>query len=169
MIKSVDKSDLKTLQRIARETFLESFGDQNTEENINLYLEEGLSLKSLKQQINNPDTDFYFLYYNSQLAGYLKLNQGLAQTDSKLENALEIERIYIKSEYQGEGLGGRLLRYSLSEAKDRGLDWLWLGVWENNQKAIAFYTHYGFQVFDQHNFRLGNELQRDYLMKIKIT
>lgn len=168
MIRRLGHDDLESLQQIAKETFLESFGAQNTEENISLYLTESLSLEALKKQMDDPGSDFYFFYHDSTLAGYLKINQGDAQTDSKLENALEIERIYVKSEYQGMGIGRMLLQYGISIAKDREMDWIWLGVWEHNKKAIAFYEHHGFEKFDRHQFRLGHEIQQDHLMKINL-
>ena len=97
--------------------------------------------------------------------GYLKLNTKTAQTDQVLDSSLEIERIYLTEEAQGKGIGKLLMDFSIAEAKRRNLLCLWLGVWEKNEKAIAFYKSYGFEVFADHPFKLGDDSQKDLLMK----
>lgn len=99
------------------------------------------------------------------MAGYLKLNIDEAQTDRPLENALEIERIYVLNAFHGKGLGKALFQYSIGAAKARALDWLWLGVWEENMKAIDFYHRQGLTAFSTHAFHLGKDRQTDILMK----
>jgi ribosomal protein S18 acetylase RimI-like enzyme len=93
---------------------------------------------------------------------------GPAQTDIKDANALEIERIYVIKEYQGKKAGQQLYEKTIQVAKEKMLKYIWLGVWQENPKAIQFYTKNGFEIFDQHVFKLGDEEQTDYLMRLFI-
>ena len=111
---------------------------------------------------------FYFCYCNGQLAGYLKLNVGAAQSDVKDDEALEIERIYILNEFQGKGIGKWLTEQTKQKAKQLKKAYVWLGVWEENKAAIRFYTREGFTKFATHPYPIGNDVQTDWLMKCKV-
>lgn len=167
-IRKVQSGDLSLLRALSISTFVETFGDQNTPEDMQNYVCKSFSETHLSQELENPNSEFYFAVFNREIVGYLKLNTGDAQTDDKLPNALEIERIYIKSGFQGKSFGKELFQFALDQAKDQKRDWLWLGVWDQNKKAIAFYEHHGLEVFDGHAFKLGNDLQQDLLMKLPI-
>ena len=82
---------------------------------------------------------------------------------------MEIERIYATRAFQGRGIGKRLMATALEAAQEAGVNWVWLGVWEHNQKAIAFYERQGFEPFGRHSFRLGDDEQTDVMMKKKIA
>ena len=112
---------------------------------------------------------FSLLNFNLKLCGYLKVNQGDAQTEQQLSEALEIERIYVISKYQSKGIGALLLNYSLDLARMKRLKRAWLGVWDQNQSAIRFYERNGFVSFSKHKFMLGKELQYDVMMKIELV
>lgn len=164
-IQPINSAHVGELQKIAIETFVQTFGAVNLKENIDHYLSMSLTRDQLLKEINNKDSDFFFLYYNDTLAGYLKLNTGDAQTELQDSQALEIERIYVLEQYQGKKFGKALLEYALSVARQRKSPYVWLGVWERNNKAITFYEKAGFYAFSDHHFTLGNELQRDILLK----
>ena len=85
-----------------------------------------------------------------------------------LERALEIERIYVNSEFQGRKIGQLLLSKAISLANEQHLKQIWLGVWEYNPKAIKFYERNGFQEFDKHIFKLGDDEQTDILMRLTL-
>ena len=82
---------------------------------------------------------------------------------------MEIERIYLRGEYHGQGFGKALMQKSADLALKSGRDWLWLGVWEENKPAIEFYSRQGFEPFSQHDFYMGDNLQRDILMKKRLV
>ncbi|MEX1301581.1 MAG: GNAT family N-acetyltransferase, partial [Desulfotignum sp.] len=90
---------------------------------------------------------------------------GTSQTESKAENTLEIERIYVLKEFHGKTVGQQLYEKAMEIAKEKSVTYVWLGVWEKNSKAIRFYEKNGFKAFDTHIFRLGNDKQTDILMK----
>jgi len=167
-IRSLTSGDLKELQQISRQTFVETFGKDNTPENMQHYLKMNLGEERLLKELNNTGSEFFFLMMDGQKAGYLKLNAGTAQNELKSENCIEIERLYILRSFQGSRLGRLLLNKALDLAKQRKADFVWLGVWEKNYKAIRFYRKNRFQEFGTHAFILGDEKQTDIMMKYPI-
>ena len=164
-IKKVSTDELEELRKLSIETFSDTFTEQNNEIQIKAYLEKAFNTDQLRSELSNPESFFYFVKEEDKILGYLKLNTKTAQTDQVLDSSLEIERIYLTQEAQGKGIGKLLMDFSIAEAKRRNLLCLWLGVWEKNEKAIAFYKSYGFEVFADHPFKLGDESQKDLLMK----
>lgn len=162
-------SDLDTLQKISYETFDESFRNMNTRETIEKYLSESFSKEKVQSELSNPASKFYFLYADNKLSGYLKINEAPTQTDINDVDSIEMERIYIRKEFKGKGLGRHLMNYALQLAKEMKKNYIWLGVWEKNLDAIAFYKKMGFQEEGKHSFRMGEELQTDFIMKKYIS
>lgn len=167
-ISKIDLKDIEQLQIIGRETFFETFSDENTMENMQKYLEEGFGISKLTKEINNPNSEFYFAEIDSNKVGYLKINFGQAQTELKNNKCLEIERIYVLKELHGKKVGQTLYEKALTIAKQKGVEFLWLGVWEKNKRAIYFYKKNGFIEFDKHIFKLGDDEQIDIMMKLNI-
>jgi hypothetical protein len=116
-------------------------------------------------QLNNPDSEFYFAMIGDEIAGYIKINFNDAQTDVKDKNALEVERIYVSGDHHGKKIGKQLLDFAIDIARNKRFAYVWLGVWEHNNKALGFYEHNGFEVFGSHEFLLGSDRQTDLLMK----
>ncbi|MCK4976570.1 MAG: GNAT family N-acetyltransferase [Anaerolineales bacterium] len=164
-IRQCSIADLDKLQSISYETYDETFRAMNSQETIDKYLQESFNKKKLFSELSNKDCKFYFLYSENELAGYLKVNDTLAQTDINDANSIELERIYIKKEYKGKGLGKKLINFALQLAQEMKKDYVWLGVWEKNVDAISFYTKMEFYEAGQHSFRMGDELQNDLIMK----
>jgi ribosomal protein S18 acetylase RimI-like enzyme len=164
-IKRVILDDIDQLQKIGRQTFYETFSAGNTEENMKKYLEEGFSLEKLTAELNNKNSEFYFAALDNNTIGYLKLNFGSSQTELKDDKALEIERIYVLQEFYGKNVGQLLYEKAMQIAKQKNVGYVWLGVWEENPRAINFYKKNGFVEFDKHIFKLGNVEQTDIMMK----
>ncbi len=164
----IGPSEVAQLQAIGRQTFFETFAEHNTEENMKKYLEEGFSVEKLTHELQHPDARFYFAAVNGQVIGYLKLNFGAAQTELKDKNALEIERIYVKKAFHGQKVGQMLYEKAMQLARESAVQYVWLGVWENNQRALRFYEKNGFVAFGQHIFTLGNEAQTDIMMRLDL-
>ena len=160
--------DLDQLQEISRQTFSETFSESNTEENLKKYLEEGFSIEKLTAELNDKNSEFYFAELDHTVIGYLKLNLGQSQTELKADNALEIERIYVLQEFHGKKVGQLLYEKAMQIAKQKNADFVWLGVWEENPRAINFYQKNGFIAFDKHIFKLGNDEQTDIMMKLQL-
>jgi diamine N-acetyltransferase len=160
--------DVHKLQEISYETFNDTFKEQNTPENMNAYLEKAFNLKQLKDELSNPSSEFFFVTFNNELAGYLKVNINDAQSEDMGNEALEVERIYIKSNFQKHGLGEYLLNKAVELAKAHNKTKIWLGVWEKNENAIAFYKKMGFVESGSHSFYMGDEEQIDIIMTLAI-
>lgn len=165
----VTLSDIEQLQKIGRDTFYETFSGDNSDENMSKYLEEGFSLAKLKKELENKNSEFYFATIDNKVIGYLKINFGNSQTELQDENAVEIERIYVLKEYHGKQVGQMLYDKAISLAIQKKADYVWLGVWEENQRAIHFYRKNGFVAFDKHIFKLGEDEQTDIMMKLELS
>ena len=157
--------DLETLQSVSRSTYDITFRHMNTPENMAAYLNSAFDLEKLRCELHDPASDFYFLYAAGVLAGYLKLNEGAAQTDIHDTESLEIERIYVTKEFQRKGLGGALIGKAIETARRRAKAYVWLGVWEKNVNAIGFYKKHGFYEVGRHSFVMGDEEQSDLVMR----
>ena len=161
MVRRVKADEIESLQLISRRTFYETFWMSNSHQDMIDYLENSLSLEALSRELENPNSEFYFLFLDAESAtdfepaAYLKLN---------FLN-VELERIYVLSKFQCKGIGRYLLDFSIQLALSRRAPILWLGVWERNYSAIDFYKQNNFQEFGKHTFRLGQDLQTDILMQ----
>jgi diamine N-acetyltransferase len=163
-IKKCTLEDSRNLQEISYETFNETFKHQNSPENMNAYLERAFNLKQLEKELSNISSQFFFVYFNNEVAGYLKVNTNDAQSEEMGDESLEIERIYIKNEFQKHGLGKYLLNKAIDIAMEHNKKKIWLGVWEKNDNAITFYKKMGFVQTGAHSFYMGNEEQIDFIM-----
>ena len=167
-IRKLDITDLENLQKISITTFRETFEEVNSEEDMQKYLDENLNLERLKSELENPDSEFYFIENENKNLGYLKLNFGNAQTEKVEENYFEIERIYVLKAFLGQKIGQSLFDKAIEIGREKNLEYVWLGVWEENHRAIKFYKKNGFEIFGKHDFVLGEDVQTDLLMKMKI-
>jgi ribosomal protein S18 acetylase RimI-like enzyme len=167
-IRKATVSDLETIQKISIQTFIETFAAVNTPENIANYIKESLNTEQLTAELNNANSQFYIAYSDTEVVGYLKINFGDAQTETINENALEVQRIYVLQTFHGKNIGQLLLDKVKKIAQTMDVDSIWLGVWEENHRALQFYTKNGFVVFDKHVFIMGNDEQTDLLMQFQI-
>ena len=188
----VSEAEITALRDISEETFIQAFAGANDPVHFKNYIYKAFTLAQISHEWQADGSEFYFAKVGNDIAGYLKLNHGLAQTDhdvprylepeleqteleqtelekTGLEMTMEIERIYLRRDYHGQGLGKALMQKSTEIALEAGRNWLWLGVWEENNNAIEFYRHQGFEPFSQHDFYMGDDLQRDLLMKKRLV
>jgi ribosomal protein S18 acetylase RimI-like enzyme len=164
-ISRIDNSSLLELQALSIRTFEDAFAAVNTVANMRLYMDSAFNKDRLNQELMNPDSHFYFCRSGFETIGYMKVNFAPAQTDIHDDVSLEIERIYVLEEYQNLKAGAFLIDNAVKLALNHNLKYLWLGVWENNLRAIKFYGRNGFQEFSRHSFMLGNDHQIDIMMK----
>ena len=157
-------TDLQQLRQISEQTFVTAFEKDNDPNDFKNYIENAFALERIKEELLNPDSDFFFVYSNNEILGYFKLNVGVAQSDIKQDDSIELERIYVLVEHQGLGLGEVFLNHIKKVALKRKKKMLWLGVWEQNIRAIKFYERQGFRKFDTHPYFIGSDEQTDWLM-----
>ena len=145
-IKKVALQDLEALQKISKQTFQESFAEENTAENMAKYLEEGFSAEKLGKEILEPNSAFYVVTVGKELLAYLKINLGNAQTELKEIDGLEIERIYVLKAHQGKGIGTKLLQIA-EQNLGRPMT---LKAAMDNPKSFSFYEKYGWRQVSIH-------------------
>jgi diamine N-acetyltransferase len=161
--------EIDELVMISRLTFIETFADLNSPENMQLFLDACMTNDNLSKELNCPNSEFYFALMDDRVIGYLKINTGDAQIEFKDKHTLEIERIYVLKEFLGKQVGQALFDYALHVANKMNAEFLWLGVWEKNYRAIRFYEKNGLTIFDKHTFIMGNDIQTDLMMKVILS
>lgn len=166
--KKCQKEELEILVKMAKKTFSEAFAADNDPEDFEDYMKVAFSNERLMAEFQNPNTTFYFAYLKKVRIGYFKLNTNDAQSDLKLEESMELERIYVVREYQGNGYGAMILNKAKQLMAEAGKSFLWLGVWERNIKAIKFYEKHGFKKFGTHPYFIGSDKQTDWLMRFDL-
>ena len=155
--------DVDQLCKIGKTTFVETYGEQNTPENLQDYLKEKFNKEQILDEIHTPKTIFLLVELENEVIGYAKMRLNLVENPDV--KSLEIERIYIIKDYHGQKYGAMLMQICIDVAIKNDYESLWLGVWEHNPKAINFYQKWGFETFGKHIFQLGDDAQTDFLMK----
>ena len=163
-IRYATASDNKLLAEVGAETFYDSFAADNTPENIAVYLGTSFSPEKQAQELADPTSRFLIAEVEGAPVGYARVKFGQAPAAVAGQSPMEIERFYARKPWIGKGIGARLMRACLREAEQAGCDVVWLGVWERNPRAIAFYRQWGFVEMGTQVFQLGDDPQRDLLM-----
>ncbi len=166
--KKCTSRELDELVEISRKTFVDSFEKDNDPEDFKNYIEAAFEKSNIAKQLRNPCSYFYFSFKDGQLAGYFKLNIEDAQTDINSEEAIELERIYVLKDFQGQQIGKHMLQEAIKLASQFEKKYMWLGVWEKNTDAIRFYQKNGFIKFDTHPYYIGKDKQTDWLMRVEL-
>jgi diamine N-acetyltransferase len=156
------------LQVISKKTFHDAFAWGNVPEVLNNYIESAFKIENLEAELANKNSQFYFAKIDNKTVGYFKINVGNAQTEDIDPNAMELQRIYILENHQGKKIGNAILAKVEQLAKEQNIKSIWLGVWDRNEKAIAFYKKNGYIITDSHKFMMGDEEQTDFIMRKKI-
>lgn len=153
-------NEITELQQISTTTFKETFGADNTKEDMEVYFQNNMSIEVFKKELLSESEDYYLLIDDNKVIGYIKM--------FIRSNKCKLVRIYVLNEYQGNGYGQKLLDYAMMKAKETKATHLELGVWEHNTKAIKFYQKNKFTIVDNIQFVLGADIQNDYVMQLKI-
>jgi ribosomal protein S18 acetylase RimI-like enzyme len=159
-------ADAPVLSPFAKQIFLDTFGPDNDPADITAYVDTAFSTVVQAAEIAAPDT-FTLLAETAggALAGYAYVAFGTPPTTPVGPDAIEIKRFYVAREHHGRGVANALMREVLDRARALGARTIWLGVWERNARAIAFYQRHGFKQIGTHPFLLGGDLQRDWEMQ----
>lgn len=137
-IKKCTLEDLGSLQGISVETFNETFSNQNSPENMKAYLDRAFNLKQLEKELSDSSSEFCFIYFNEEIAGYLKVNTDDAQSEVMGNDWLEIERIYIRKKFHKQGLGQYLINKAIEIAIQCNKEKIWLGFGKKIRTPLAF-------------------------------
>lgn len=168
MIQMDRSDDVDVIRALSVDTFAQTFADTNTKEDLDEYFANNLSRDELQREIDDPDSVFLVASVDGEPAGYMKTNIGAAQTEPMGDDSLEIQRLYILRDYKHHGLGTNLMHTAFDMARAQGKTRTWLGVWEHNDPAIAFYKRFGFTRCGSHTFVVGHDRQTDLLMQMPV-
>lgn len=167
-LSAASHADAAVLAKISTDTFFETFERFNTKEDMAAYLSQNFTPDKLRAELEDAASRFITAKYEGILAGYMKLKRSNAPAELGAQQTLEIERLYVSKPYQSKKVGAALMQHAIDTARGEKAKVLWLGVWEHNPKAIAFYERWGFKTFGSHGFQLGSDLQTDLLMKLEL-
>jgi ribosomal protein S18 acetylase RimI-like enzyme len=168
IIRTATRDDAQLIAEISHQSFYDAFIIDNRPEDMNKFLTQQFTKGKLMLEVGNGENLFFLVYQEDEVAGYVKLRESRGPRTLGSSNALEIARLYAMVNMIGKGVGKILMQASIDHAISLGKDMVWLGVWEKNQRAIDFYHRWGFEKFDEADFLLGDDLQRDWLMRKKL-
>ena len=157
--------DAKLLAELGARTFAETFSEENTAEDMAAYMAASFSPERLTEELNDPSSIFFVAEVDGSAAGYAKLRPGEAPEGVEGRKPIELVRLYAARAWLGRGVGPELMRRCIDEARRTGFQTIWLGVWERNHRAQAFYRKWNFHEVGEHIFQLGSDPQRDVLMQ----
>lgn len=157
--------DANLLAELGAQTFAETFTEDNTPEDMAAYLAASFSVEQLTVELTDPLSTFFIAEVGGDAAGYAKIHSGEALGGVEGQRPIELVRLYVARKWLGLGVGQALMQRCIDEAREMGFQTIWLGVWERNGRAQAFYRKWNFREVGEHIFRLGSDPQRDILMQ----
>jgi ribosomal protein S18 acetylase RimI-like enzyme len=164
-IRIATNADATTIADLSYRTFCDAFASFNTKENMDKFIRNDFNRKKLIAQVSEPGNIFLLAYQNDELTGYVRLLESPNPPEFGEMDAIEISRIYVENKTTSKGIGSELMKKCIDVAREKNKKVIWLGVWEHNIKAISFYKRFGFEIFSDHIFMLGDDAQTDILMK----
>ncbi|MBL7740352.1 MAG: GNAT family N-acetyltransferase [Chitinophagaceae bacterium] len=164
-IREAIAAEAELIADMSRQTFYESFASQNAPEDMDQFMNNVFTREALMKEVGAPGNIFLLAFLNEEAVGYVRMRDGMKHHEFANRSSIEIARIYTLQHSIGKGAGSALMQKCLEIAKEMNRQVIWLGVWEHNHQAIRFYTKWGFEKFSEHDFVLGSDVQRDWLMK----
>jgi ribosomal protein S18 acetylase RimI-like enzyme len=158
-------ADAGLLSELGARTFSDTFAVDNTPEDLAEYVATSFSIAQQTAELENPASTFLIAEVDGHPAGYAKLHDGEPEKGVEGPKPVELVRLYVSRDWLGRGIGEQLMRACIDEARKAGHETIWLGVWERNARAQAFYRKWNFRTVGEHMFQLGSDLQRDLLME----
>lgn len=169
-IEPVTPDNAALLRDFAEETFRIAWQHDNEPEPFEAYCQKAFSIEKIREEIAEPNAEFYLVWQSDRLVAYLKLNRDRQPEQDWGEGpAFQLERIYVSNTLQGKGLGATLLDFTEQRARETGAEWVWLSVWQKSPRSIAFYQRNGYEIFGVETFWVGDDPQPDWLMRKKIN
>ncbi|MGE5107912.1 MAG: N-acetyltransferase family protein [Sphingobacteriales bacterium] len=168
-IKEATNGDAALIADMSRHTFYDTFAPVNAKEDMDKFMNEQFTREALMKEVEDRDGIFFLAYYGDEAVGYVRMREGENRNEFNNKPSVEIARIYAVQSAIGKGVGKALMQHCIEAAIKMNKAIIWLGVWEKNERAIAFYSKWGFEKFAEHDFVLGNDLQTDWLMMRKLT
>lgn len=165
VIRRGEPRDAQVLAEFAARTFSDTFASANRPEDMAAYLPSAYGVSQQASELANPEIVTLLVEHETgALAAYAMLRRSAAPESVTGAAPMEVWRFYVDRPWHGFGLAQRLMNAVHATARDLGAQTLWLGVWEKNERAIAFYTKCGFRDVGSHDFFVGADKQTDRIM-----
>jgi GNAT superfamily N-acetyltransferase len=164
-IRRADPGDAGLLAELGARTFSETFAADNSPEDMAAYLASSFNVAQQTAELTDTASTFFIAEVGGVAAGYAMLHAGESAEAIEGAKPVELVRLYASREWLGRGVGEALMRACVDEARQAGHETMWLGVWERNGRAQAFYRKWNFRAVGEHVFQLGADAQTDILMK----
>lgn len=161
-------TDAAALATLAEQTFRATFAADNSPDDLDLFCRTHYAPAIQAQEIADARREIWVTEKSGELIAYFMLTEGPRENGVKGERPLELQRIYVDSRFHGQGIAQSLMEKILERARQRGFTSLWLGVWEHNRRALAYYAKHGFKQVGEHTFMLGNDPQRDLILELSL-
>lgn len=161
-------SDISAMREVAIQSYVDTFTDFNTPENMSAFLAAAYSQHTLEQEFYEQGSVLYLACEGKRIAGFLRLRKSPEAEDKLGTNTIELQRLYIHKDFQNQKVGKMLMQRSIEYAVEKKFEWIWLGVWERNFNAQRFYIRWGFEKFGEHIFQMGDDPQIDWLLKKRL-
>lgn len=164
-IRAATVADAEKLTDLAARTFYDAFADMNTPQNLKAYMSKAFTVDQLTAELSDARARFLLAEADGAMVGYAKLLADKAPASITGQNPIELSRLYVDKKYLGSGVGNDLMQACLDEARSLGHRSIYLGVWEHNYRAQAFYFRWNFRVVGNQIFQMGSDPQLDWLME----
>ena len=168
-IRLAASEDAEHLAEAGATTFHETFHESHNPADLALYISSTYNPEKISENLTRPDVLYFLADDNGRAAGYIKLIRDVAIPEMPGAKVMELEKIYIRKSYQGTGLGLRLMQQAVAAAVQEKYEWLFLGVWQDNHRALAFYKKCGWEIFGTRTFQLGSQVCNDYVLRLKLA
>lgn len=161
--------DAEVLAEFGRESFAASFAHLYRPEDLAAFNAEAYSIEAIRQEIASPDCTYRLAETDGQLVGYCKLRHpSKLAGHSGAQNPMELGQLYTDPGMTGQGIGGALMEWALDVARGGGHDAVLLSVWSGNHGAQRFYQRYGFAKIADIHFKVGEQLDEEFLFELKL-
>lgn len=163
IIRKANLDDAKTLAELGAKTFFDTYHNDNTPEDMADYISKYFNINVLQVELQDKNTLFFVAETNQELIGYIKLNL-IGNAYIPNVKAMEVSRFYVDKHFQGHKLGAKLMSEAEKYAIECGCEVMWLSVWQKNLTSITIYEKLGYNKIGTTTFKLGNDIQADYIM-----
>ncbi|MBP9083429.1 MAG: GNAT family N-acetyltransferase [Bacteroidia bacterium] len=168
-IKEVGPAHFEMLAELGRKAFYEAFSEHNDPDDMQAYLDLAFNPETIKKQLEDPAVTYLVAYWKDLPVGYAKLKQSDVPEKLAGKSAIQLERIYALQEFVGKKVGKALMEACIRIAKSHNYDAMWLGVWQQNDRAISFYKKWGFTIIGTKQFIIGKDVNDDFVMSLDLN
>lgn len=164
-IRSASVNDAALLTELGSRLFEQAFGAVNEPENMRDYLAHAFTVGEQTAELADAERATFIAVDSTGTAiGYAMMRRNRPAAGVAGAAPGELQRIYVDRQWHGRGVGDTLMARCVEQARAWECDAFWLGVWQENPRAIAFYRRAGFETVGVQTFMLGRDIQHDFIM-----